>query len=112
VDILKVSVCKNCSQLYVFLLFSYAILSFHGERNSYGIELKSKFNRRQSCLVSRPCCAPVLWTDKWLDYSDKYGFGYQLSDDSIGVSFNEKTRMALLPDGVVGTLKEKYPVEL
>jgi len=45
-------------------------------------------------------------------YSDKYGFGYQLSDDSIGVSFNEKTRMALLPDGVVGTLKEKYPVEL
>ena len=97
---------------FCFFHFSYAILNFHGERDSYAIELKSKINRRQFCLVSRPCSAPLLWTVKWVGYSDKYGFGYQLSDDSIGVSFNEKTRMALLPDGVVGTLKEKYPVEL
>jgi len=33
-----------------------------------------------------------------MDYSDKYGFGYQLSDDSIGVSFNDGTKLILLPD--------------
>ena len=47
-----------------------------------------------------PNSAPLLWIAKWVDYSDKYGFGYQLSDDSIGVSFNDLTRMVLLPDGV------------
>jgi polo-like kinase 1 len=46
-----------------------------------------------------PNAAPLLWISKWVDYSDKYGFGYQLSDDSIGVSFNDLTRMVLLPDG-------------
>ena len=41
----------------------------------------------------------MLWIAKWVDYSDKYGFGYQLSDDSIGVSFNDLTKMILLADG-------------
>jgi hypothetical protein len=41
----------------------------------------------------------MLWICKWVDYSDKYGFGYQLSDDSIGVSFNDQTKVILLPDG-------------
>ena len=47
-----------------------------------------------------PNSSPLLWIAKWVDYSDKYGFGYQLSDDSIGVSFNDLTRMVLLPDGI------------
>lgn len=34
-----------------------------------------------------------------MDYSDKYGFGYHLSDDSIGVSFNDQTKIILLQDG-------------
>lgn len=40
----------------------------------------------------------MLWISKWVDYSDKYGFGYQLTDDSIGVSFNDQTKLILLPD--------------
>lgn len=40
----------------------------------------------------------MLWISKWVDYSDKYGFGYQLSDDSIGVSFNDQTKLILLAD--------------
>uniref|UniRef100_A0A8C5TTI4 Serine/threonine-protein kinase PLK n=1 Tax=Malurus cyaneus samueli TaxID=2593467 RepID=A0A8C5TTI4_9PASS len=29
-----------------------------------------------------------VWVSKWVDYSNKYGFGYQLSNRSIGVLFN------------------------
>jgi len=32
---------------------------------------------------------------KWVDYSDKYGIGYQLSDNSVGVLFNDSTRLLL-----------------
>ena len=39
-----------------------------------------------------------MWIVKWVDYSDKYGFGYQLSDDSFGVIFNDTSKMVLIPD--------------
>ncbi|XP_031433830.1 serine/threonine-protein kinase PLK2-like [Clupea harengus] len=39
-----------------------------------------------------------LWVTKWVDYSNKYGFGYQLSDHTVGVLFNNGTHMSLLPD--------------
>ena len=31
-----------------------------------------------------PKAQPITWVSKWVDYSDKYGFGYSLNDDSIG----------------------------
>jgi len=34
-----------------------------------------------------------------VDYSDKYGLGYQLSDNSVGVLFNDQTRLILYQDG-------------
>lgn len=34
------------------------------------------------------------------DYSDKYGFGYALCDESIGVVFNDLTKLLLLTDGM------------
>ncbi|XP_036382602.1 serine/threonine-protein kinase PLK2b [Megalops cyprinoides] len=40
-----------------------------------------------------------LWVTKWVDYSNKYGFGYQLSDHIVGVLFNNGTHMSLLADG-------------
>ena len=40
-----------------------------------------------------------LWIVKWVDYSNKYGFGFQLSDRSVGVLFNDTTRMLLSTDG-------------
>ena len=36
---------------------------------------------------------------RWVDYSDKYGFGYSLNDDSKGVVFNDVTKLVLLADG-------------
>jgi len=40
-----------------------------------------------------------LWVTKWVDYSNKYGFGYQLSDGSVGILYNDMTRMLLHTDG-------------
>lgn len=46
-----------------------------------------------------PACVPMLWVSKWVDYSDKYGLGYQLCDDSVGVLFNDSTRLILCSSG-------------
>eukprot|EP00058_Branchiostoma_floridae_P005723 XP_002591211.1 hypothetical protein BRAFLDRAFT_247541 [Branchiostoma floridae] len=45
-----------------------------------------------------PAAVPVLWVSKWVDYSDKYGLGYQLCDGSVGVLFNDSTRLLLYSD--------------
>ncbi|XP_006892749.1 PREDICTED: serine/threonine-protein kinase PLK1 [Elephantulus edwardii] len=46
-----------------------------------------------------PACIPIFWISKWVDYSDKYGLGYQLCDNSVGVLFNDTTRLILYNDG-------------
>lgn len=46
-----------------------------------------------------PKSAPMVLVSKWVDYSDKYGFGYALSDESIGVLFNDVTKLLQLADG-------------
>ncbi|XP_037092997.1 serine/threonine-protein kinase PLK1-like [Pollicipes pollicipes] len=46
-----------------------------------------------------PAAVPFLWFSKWVDYSDKYGLGYQLCDDSIGIIFNDSTKLLLLANG-------------
>ncbi|XP_076355007.1 serine/threonine-protein kinase PLK1-like isoform X1 [Tachypleus tridentatus] len=45
-----------------------------------------------------PAAIPIFWVSKWVDYTDKYGLGYQLSDNSVGVLFNDSTRIILLAD--------------
>ena len=65
------------------------------------LSLLSSFEvHRQEMLASPdmaeaedPAVAPVYWISKWVDYSDKYGFGYMLIDGSFGVLFNDNTRM-------------------
>ncbi|XP_031462701.1 serine/threonine-protein kinase PLK1 [Phasianus colchicus] len=46
-----------------------------------------------------PACIPIFWVSKWVDYSDKYGLGYQLCDNSVGVLFNDSTRLIMYSDG-------------
>ena len=36
---------------------------------------------------------PEAWVVRWIDYSSKYGIGYQLSSGRIGVYFNDATKM-------------------
>jgi len=42
-----------------------------------------------------PTALPEIWVTKWVDYSSKYGVGYTLSDGSIGVYFNDSTKIIL-----------------
>ncbi|XP_015588056.1 serine/threonine-protein kinase polo [Cephus cinctus] len=49
--------------------------------------------------MTDPAAQPFVWVSKWVDYSDKYGFGYQLSDDGVGVMFNDGTRLIMLANG-------------
>lgn len=46
-----------------------------------------------------PASTPIYWISRWVDYTDKYGIGYQLCDSSIGILFNDVTRILLLADG-------------
>ena len=45
-----------------------------------------------------PLSYSPLFISKWIDYSNKYGFGYQLSDGSVGVFFNDLTRININAD--------------
>ncbi|XP_074060694.1 inactive serine/threonine-protein kinase PLK5 [Macrotis lagotis] len=68
-----------------------------------GIEVATKLLR--NCLDFMPAGEqdppgqqqPVLWATKWVDYSNKYGFGYELSDASTGVLLRDGTHIALQP---------------
>ncbi|KAJ3027347.1 UNVERIFIED_CONTAM: Cell cycle serine/threonine-protein kinase cdc5/MSD2 [Siphonaria sp. JEL0065] len=42
---------------------------------------------------------PDVFIIKWIDYSNKYGLGYQLQDGTIGVYFNDSTSILLSVDG-------------
>lgn len=50
--------------------------------------------------TSDPASNPLFWVSKWVDYSDKYGFGYQLCDEGMGVMFNDTTKLIMLSNGV------------
>ena len=66
-----------------------------------GFEIFDTFSIDLQCIPDEaedPKCAPIVWVSKWVDYSDKYGFGYALSDESIGVVFNDLTKLLLLAD--------------
>eukprot|EP00842_Homolaphlyctis_polyrhiza_P003477 jgi/Hompol1/412/HPOL_003644-RA len=42
-----------------------------------------------------PPTHPDTFITKWIDYSNKYGLGYQLRDGSVGVYFNDSTSIIL-----------------
>lgn len=64
--------------------------------------LKSKPARKHKILdeMTDPAAQPMIWVSKWVDYSDKYGFGYQLSDEGVGVMFNDTTKLIMLANGM------------
>jgi hypothetical protein len=54
----------------------------------------------------KPGC-PEIFIKKWCDYSSKYGLAYLLSDNSLGVSFNDGSRMFAFPQAAVFAYEEK-----
>ena len=68
-------------------------------REQLAAVLKAKPSRETAVSADEmtdPAAQPVIWISKWVDYSDKYGFGYQLSDDGVGVMYNDGTRLIML----------------
>lgn len=43
-----------------------------------------------------PMSAPIYWISKWVDFSDRYGLGFALCDNSYGVRFNDVTTLIML----------------
>ncbi|XP_058455798.1 serine/threonine-protein kinase polo isoform X2 [Malaya genurostris] len=58
-----------------------------------------------------PAVQPLFWVSKWVDYSDKYGFGYQLCDEGMGVMFNDTTKLIMLANGLNVHFIDKEGVE-
>ncbi|XP_028164458.1 serine/threonine-protein kinase polo isoform X2 [Ostrinia furnacalis] len=72
-------------------------------RDQLAALLVGKLKCRPECLtdeLSDPAAQPLVWVGKWVDYSDKYGFGYQLCDESVGVMFNDTTKLIMLANGL------------
>ncbi|XP_037565365.1 serine/threonine-protein kinase PLK1-like [Dermacentor silvarum] len=53
-------------------------------------------NFQRSNEVEDPSLVPVIWITKWVDYTEVHGLGYEFSDNSVLVNFNDDTRMILL----------------
>ena len=41
---------------------------------------------------------PTVFIVSWVDYCNKYGMGYILTDGTVGVHFNDSTSMVVAPD--------------
>lgn len=59
-----------------------------------------------------PASAPVFWVAKWVDYSNKYGLSYQLCDDSVGVLFNDNSKMLVDSAGQYVTISSNNCVRV
>uniref|UniRef100_A0A8C1SYI6 Serine/threonine-protein kinase PLK n=1 Tax=Cyprinus carpio TaxID=7962 RepID=A0A8C1SYI6_CYPCA len=71
------------------------------EDSTTGTVAEAVISVLRGCLEHMPKgngCNILKWVTKWVDYSNKYGFGYQLSDNTVGVLFNNGTHMSLLSD--------------
>ena len=73
----------NCIYIYYILIYY--------EHFHHALELPEE--------AQHPASSPIYWISKWVDYSDKYGIGYQLCDNSVGVLYNDSTRIILHENG-------------
>ncbi|XP_077507655.1 serine/threonine-protein kinase PLK1-like [Amblyomma americanum] len=58
-----------------------------------------------------PASLPVFWISKWVDCSENYGLAYQLCDSSMGVLFNDNTRLILLNNNMSMTYVDEDGTE-
>jgi len=63
----------------------------------------AKENNIQAVAVAKE----EVWVKKWVDYSTKYGLGYLLSNQMMGVFFNDSTKILLLPDSATFNYYER-----
>ncbi|XP_055543960.1 serine/threonine-protein kinase polo [Wyeomyia smithii] len=98
-------------------------MSRHNE--GYRTDIENLYKQLSSLIASKPpklmanlddentdpAVQPLFWVSKWVDYSDKYGFGYQLCDEGMGVMFNDTTKLIMLANGLNVHFIDKEGVE-
>ena len=70
------------------------------EKNHSGSGTTTKKNATTSLYIPIPE-GPQIWIKKWVDYSNKYGIGYMLSNGCAGVYFNDSTKMVADKEGTL-----------
>ncbi|XP_038167496.1 inactive serine/threonine-protein kinase PLK5 isoform X1 [Arvicola amphibius] len=96
-----------CAESPVLLTLGTLQTNLADSKGSLALQVEAATRKINLCLDAGPVAAqeppgeqrPVLWAPKWVDYSLKYGFGYQLSDGGSGVLFRDGSHMALRPQG-------------
>jgi len=58
----------------------------------------TEMKRNKACNPPTVDDIVPLFVTKWIDYSNKYGLGFQLSDRSVGVLFNDNTKISYTHD--------------
>uniref|UniRef100_A0AC34FUC5 Serine/threonine-protein kinase PLK n=1 Tax=Panagrolaimus sp. ES5 TaxID=591445 RepID=A0AC34FUC5_9BILA len=46
-------------------------------------------------LLKDPASIPIYWVSKWVDYSLRYAFAYQLCDGSLGASYKDGSKLIM-----------------
>lgn len=59
-------------------------------------EMPREFNQNLGVENASTESRPPFWIVKWANNRNKFGFGYQLNDGSIGVIFEDKTSLLML----------------
>jgi cell cycle serine/threonine-protein kinase CDC5/MSD2 len=64
---------------------------------SYQNMRRLEYSKHESIdTLELPRCENPILISKWVDYSNKYGFSYQLNNDDIGVLFNDENTILKL----------------
>ncbi|OMJ70144.1 hypothetical protein SteCoe_31942 [Stentor coeruleus] len=62
--------------------------------------VQDKDNSKKPCISAyNPVTSEHIWVKKWVDYSSKYGLGYLMSNNCVGVFFNDSTKIVCSPTG-------------
>lgn len=88
------NVAKNCEK------YSVDVSSLYSQLSRLLSSKPARLSENLGDEYSDPAQQPLFWISKWVDYSDKYGFGYQLCDEGMGVMFNDTTKLIMLANGM------------
>ena len=66
--------------------------------DSSTLSTESDKNSNNSTVDGSSDIVRKMYVCKWVDYSNKYGFGAELSDGTVLVRFNDGTKMTLTRD--------------
>ena len=57
------------------------------------INLKEQLEKYIKREVQRNIIYPTVFVERYINYTSKYGLGYLLSNDTVGVYFNDHSKM-------------------